>query len=173
MKSMIHALTFSIAALFSLTATQAMAEGNAADQIKVTDGYVRAVPPVSPTSAAFMKLANMGENDHQLVSAESDVSELVELHTHTMGENGMHEMRKVEQIDLPAGVTTALKPGGLHVMFINLKAPLEADSEVDVKLNFEDGSSRQLTLPVRKMAPMQGMKHSGNKDHASQKGDTH
>ena len=63
---------------------------------------------------------------------------------------GLRVLRKVEQIDLPAGVTTALKPGGLHVMFINLKAPLEADSEVDVKLNFEDGSSRQLTLPVRK-----------------------
>ena len=143
-----------------------MAEGNAADQIKVTDGYVRAVPPVSPTSAAFMKLANMGENDHQLVSAESDVSELVELHTHTMGENGMHEMRKVEQIDLPAGVTTALKPGGLHVMFINLKNPLEPDSQVDVTLNFEDGSSKQLTLPVKKMVPMQGMDHSKHMDHS-------
>jgi periplasmic copper chaperone A len=166
MKFMIHALTFSMAALFAASASTAMAEESAADKITVEDGYVRAVPPVSPTSAAFMKLTNTAQSAHQLKSAESDIAEFVELHTHTMGENGMHEMRKVEQIELPAGETTALKPGGLHVMFINLKNPLEAESQVDVKLNFEDGSSKELTLPVRKMVPMQGMDHSKHMDHS-------
>jgi copper(I)-binding protein len=155
-----------MAALFAASASTALAEESAADSISVEDGYVRAVPPVSPTSAAFMKLTNKAQGAHQLKSAESDISEFVELHTHTMGENGMHEMRKVEQIELPAGETTELKPGGLHVMFINLKNPLEPDSQVDVKLNFEDGSSKQLTLPVMKMVPMQGMDHSKHMDHS-------
>ena len=166
MKLMINALTISMFALFATSASTALAEESAADSINVADGYVRAVPPVSPTSAAFMKLTNTGEGTHQLKSAESDVSEFVELHTHTMGENGMHEMRKVEQIELPAGETTELKPGGLHVMFINLKNPLEPESQVDVKLNFEDGSSKQLSLPVKKMVPMQGMDHSKHMDHS-------
>ena len=166
MKFMIHALTFSMTALFVTSVSTALAEEQAADSITVEDGYVRAVPPVSPTSAAFMKLTNTGESAHQLKSAESGISEFVELHTHTMGENGMHEMRKVEQIELPAGETTELKPGGLHVMFINLRNPLEPESQVDVKLNFEDGSSKQLTLPVMKMAPMQGMDHSKHMDHS-------
>jgi periplasmic copper chaperone A len=167
MKSMIHALTFSMAALLPLAVSTAMAEGDAATQIKVENGYVRAVPPVSPTSAAFMQLTNSGERDHQLMSAESDISEFVELHTHTMGEKGMHEMRKVEKIDLPGGAMTELKPGGLHVMFINLKEPLLSGSEVGVKLNFEDGSSTQLTLPVKKMDPMHGQGHSKPMDKES------
>jgi hypothetical protein len=153
-------------ALFATSASTALAEESASDSVNVEGAYVRAVPPVSPTSAAFMKLTNTGEGAHQLKSAESDVSEFVELHTHTMGENGMHEMRKVEQIELPAGETTELKPGGLHIMFINLKNPLEPESQVDVKLNFEDGSSKQLSLPVKKMAPMQGMDHSKHMDHS-------
>ena len=169
MKFMIHALAFSMAAVLPLAASSAMAEGDAATEIRIENGYVRAVPPVSPTSAAFMQLTNSGERDHRLVSAESDISEFVELHTHTMGDKGMHEMRKVENIDLPAGATTELKPGGLHVMFINLEAPLKSGSDVDVKLNFEDGSSTQLTLPVRKMDPMHGQGHSkpmGQAGHA-------
>lgn len=165
MKTMIHALTLSMTAALAMSSTQLLAENTAADQVTVEDGYIRAVPPVSPTSAAFMKLTNTGEAAHQVKSAESDISELVELHTHTMGENGMHMMRQVEQIDLPAGETTELKPGGLHVMFINLKTPVKPDTEVAVKLNFEDGSSKQLALPVKKMAPMKGMDHS-KMDHS-------
>jgi copper(I)-binding protein len=153
-----------MATTLAMVSPQVLAQ-TAADQVTVEDAYVRAVPPVSPTSAAFMKLTNTGDAAHQVKSAESDISELVELHTHTMGENGMHMMRKIEQIDLPAGETTELKPGGLHVMFINLKSPVTPDSEVEVKLNFEDGSSKQLTLPVKKMAPMKGMHKSGDMKH--------
>ncbi|MDX1345449.1 MAG: copper chaperone PCu(A)C, partial [Sedimenticolaceae bacterium] len=77
-----------MAALLAASASTALAQESAADNISVEDGYVRAVPPVSPTSAAFMKLTNSSQSAHQLKSAESDISEFVELHTHTMGENG-------------------------------------------------------------------------------------
>ena len=121
-----------------------------ADSTDVVDPYVRAVPPGQQNSASFMQLTNNTAEDHALVAAESDVSEVVELHTHTMV-NGMMRMRQVEKIDLPAGETVSLQPGGLHVMLIGLKQDLMPDSDVAITLIFDDGSKREITAPVRKL----------------------
>nr|WP_135606949.1 copper chaperone PCu(A)C [Solemya velesiana gill symbiont] len=135
--------------------------GTAADSVTVSDPYARAVPPGQPNSASFMTIVNNSEKDHALVNAESPVSKVVELHTHRM-EEGMMKMRRVEKIDLPAGQTVALKPGGLHVMFIGLKQDLKPGENVDVTLIFEDGSKTQIQAPVKKLQMKmmkKGMKH--------------
>ena len=88
-----------------------------------------------------------GAEDTALVAARSPVSEVVELHTHRE-ENGVMRMRQVEKIELPAGETITLKPGGLHVMLIGLKQPLELDTEIPVSLVFADGSEKSVMMPV-------------------------
>jgi copper(I)-binding protein len=77
-------------------------------------------------------------------------------------------MRKIPAIDLPANETTVLQPGSLHVMFINLKQDLSLGQDIDLKLNFSDGSSQQLSVPVKEvMKP--GMKQmGGHKDGHSE-----
>jgi copper(I)-binding protein len=66
-------------------------------------------------------------------------------------EDGMMRMRRVDRIDLPGGAQVELMPGGLHVMLIGLKRPLVTGDEVAVTLILDDGSSRQLTAPVREI----------------------
>jgi copper(I)-binding protein len=133
------------AALLSLTFCSALL---AADDIKVSEAYARAVPPGSPNSAAFMQIHNADANDHALVSASSPAAKVVELHTH-IHEDGMMKMRKIDSIDLPAGKATHLKPGGLHVMLIDLIKDLNDGDQLQLTLEFDNGSQQQLNLPVK------------------------
>lgn len=125
--------------------------------VSVGDPYARAVPPGQPNSAVFMSLENQSGQGQALVGAESNVSEIVELHTH-VEEDGMMRMRQIEKIEVPAGETVTLKPGGLHVMLIGLKQPLDAGDVVDLTLVFEDGSRSSVQAPVRRIE-MQHMNH--------------
>lgn len=126
--------------------------------IQVSDPYARAVPPNTPASAVFLTLTNNGDVEQKLVSASSDVANVVELHTH-VEKDGMMQMRKIDAIDIPANGTTTLKPGGLHIMLIQLKQALEVDSMIPVTLTFEDGSEQALNVPVRKINSMMKKHH--------------
>lgn len=143
--------------------SQLVVAGSAGEMVMVDDPYVRAVPPGQPNSASFMSLHNMSDKDIALVGASSSAAEVVELHTHTM-EDGMMRMRRVEQIDLPAGEVTSLKPGGLHVMLIGLKQKLVPGEKIGLSLSFDDGSELKVVAPVRKLR-MQ-MKPSDQSEHS-------
>lgn len=148
-----------------LSAQQAIAD--AAGDIMVASPYVRAVPAMQPNSAAFMGLHNHSAHNHALVSASSPAAEVVELHTHTMVD-GMMQMRRIDKIKLPAHDVITLQPGGLHVMLIGLKAPLNVGDMTEITLTYEDGSSKQVSVPVKSVtAPGMPMDHSGHgMDHA-------
>ena len=128
-----------------------------ANEIQIHNGYVRAVPPSTPVTAAFMEIHNPSSEARALISASSPAAKAVELHTHTQVE-GVMQMRQVDKIDLAAKSTTHLQPGGLHIMLIGLKAPLKTDAKVLVSLKLDDGSLIELNLPVRKVAT-QGHHH--------------
>ena len=142
MKTLLKTLLLAASLTFSL-ASLAM-------DVQIRDPYVRAVPPGSPVSAAFMELHNQGSAKRALVDASSPVSEVVELHTHTQVD-GVMQMRRVETIEIPAQGTTLLKPGGLHLMLINLKETLAPGSQVEVTLTLDDGSLIELSMPVRRV----------------------
>ncbi len=127
--------------------------GTAADDISVSDPYVRAMPPGQPTSLAFMGITNNSDKDHAVLDAEGTVAKMVELHTHSM-KNGMMHMHMVEKVDLPAGKKVMLQTGGLHVMLMGLKQDLKPGDQVSISLVFEDGSKKQLDVPVRKIKMM-------------------
>lgn len=129
----------------------------AADVVIIGDPHVREVLPGQSNSASFMTLQNTGGEPHALQRAESPAAKTVELHTHTL-EGGMMRMRPVEQVPLPAGESVRFEPGGLHLMWIGLVQPLKAGQEVPLTLFFEDGSRRELTVPVRKLG-MPGAHH--------------
>lgn len=132
------------------TPSMAMAE------VTVKDAYARAVPPGQMNSASFMMLNNDDEKSVSLVSGSSSVAKVVELHNH-INENGVMKMRQIEKIDIPANGMAHLQPGGLHVMLIGLKKDLMEGDNIDLNLEFSDGSSQELTIPVKKV--MGGMKH--------------
>jgi copper(I)-binding protein len=105
-----------------------------------------------------MKIENKGTAD-QLVSASSPVAGEVQLHEMAMDGNVMR-MRQVKDIALPAGGALELKPGGLHLMFMNIKAPLAAGETVPVKLKFAKAGEVEVKVPVNAMGQQGGaMKH--------------
>ena len=155
---------FSLFAATALLLSGLAFAGSAADEVTISDAYARAVPPGQSNSASFMMLSNGSATDHALVAAESSVSRVTELHTHTMSE-GMMKMRQVEKIDIPANGKTQLQPGGLHVMLIGLTQDLTPDDQVSLTLTFEDGSKRTLVVPVRNLQMKMMKQGMGGMDH--------
>jgi copper(I)-binding protein len=141
-----------------LAAASAAPAASVADGMQVSGAYARAVPPGQPNSAAFLSLRNDSDEDHALVAAESAVAKIVELHRHTM-DGGMMRMRPVAKIELPAGQTVTLQPGGLHVMLIGLDHQLLPGEQVELALIYEDGSRTRLSAPVQKVQAMRMQHH--------------
>ncbi len=121
----------------------------AADNVSVQDPYVRLAPPNAAATAAFMVIRNTGDKDVKVVKADNPVSKATELHTH-LNEGGVMKMRPVPAIEIRAKGEAVLRPGGLHVMMIDLKAPMKEGDSVPITLTFDDGSSKQVDARVVK-----------------------
>lgn len=131
-------------------ATGALAHDYALGKIKIGHPWSRATAPGAPAAGGFLKLENGGDAD-RLISASAAVSETVELHTMAMDGNVMR-MRKLDNgVEVPAGKTVELKPGGLHVMFIGLKAPLKEGETFPLKLKFEKAGEVTVDVKIEAM----------------------
>lgn len=124
-----------------------------ADTLTVDDPYVREVPPGSPATAAFMTLHNSGDSAVRLISADNSIAEHTELHNH-VNVDGVMQMRQVEAIEVPAGGSALLAPGGLHLMMIGLQNPVSEGDQVELSLTFDNGETLELDAPVRPVMPM-------------------
>lgn len=149
-----HLISATALALVTLAAT---ANEFKAGPITVDHPYARATAAGQPTGGGFMKLVNGGTAD-RLVSVSAAVSKSVELHMMKM-EGDVMQMRQVDAIELQAGKTVELKPGGYHVMFIGLKAPLKAGDTFAMKLKFEKAGEVTVNVKVEAPGGMDGMKH--------------
>ena len=123
--------------------------------VEIDDAFTRATAPGQQVAGGFMKIENKGAAD-QLVSASSPAAGEVQLHEMTMDGNVM-KMRQVKDIAVPANGVVQLKPGGYHLMFLNLKMPFVADQTVPVKLKFAKAGEVEVKMPVK--AAGQGKMH--------------
>ncbi|WP_343803662.1 copper chaperone PCu(A)C [Marinobacterium maritimum] len=149
--------------LFTLFTTGILLSSAAmAADVAVKTPYARATAPGQPNSAVFMQINNQGEAT-RLVNASSSAAKVVELHAHTQ-DQGVMRMRQIDAIELPANSQVELAPGGLHIMLIGLEAPLQDGSQIDMTLEFDDGTSEQLDVPVQMVMPA-GMGHGQPMSH--------
>jgi copper(I)-binding protein len=137
---------------------QGVAKTVATNAIKIEDAYTRATVPGQQVAGGFLKIENKGNIADQLVSASSPVAGEVQLHEMAMDGNVM-KMRQVKDIAVPAGGAVELKPGGLHLMFMNIKTPLTAGQTVPVKLKFAKAGDIEVKMPVNAMGNSGAMKH--------------
>lgn len=106
-------------------------------QVQVEKPWTRASAPGAKVAGGYMTLRNAGAAPDRLVSVTSPAAAKVELHVH-VNENGVMRMREVpEGYAIPAKGSFELKPGGAHLMFMELKAPLKEGDKVPVTLKFE------------------------------------
>jgi len=135
-------------------------------QVTVKDAWVRATVAQQKATGAFMQLQSA--QDAKLISAQSPVAGLVEVHEMSM-DGGVMKMRAVPSLALPAGKAVDLKPGGYHVMLMDLKAQVKDGDTVPVTLVVEgkDGKrqSLEIKVPARKSMPSM---NAGN-DHSAHK----
>lgn len=133
-----------------------------ADQVVVQDPYVRLAPPNAPATGAFMVIKNNGDKDIKVVKAENAASKVTELHNH-LNEGGVMKMRPVQSVDIKAKGEAVLKPGGLHVMLIDLKVAMKEGDIVPITFTFDDGSTKKVDAkvvrPTAAVAPMSEHKH--------------
>ena len=127
--------------------------------VKIEGAYARASIPNVPNSAAFFVIKNNSDKDIAITSANSDIAEKNELHTH-IKENKMMKMMKIEKLVVPAKSSLELKSGGDHVMLMGLKKELKAGDEISLELSFSDGDKKSIKVPVKDLAStMHKMQH--------------
>jgi copper(I)-binding protein len=128
----------------------AVTVGLAGPKIAVEDAWVRDVPPVARTTAAFMKIRNLGDEEDTLVGVVSSIAERAEIHE-TVMEKGVMRMRRIGKLPIPPGSAVDLRPGGKHIMLIGLKDSPGRVGKVRLVLVFEKSGRVVVEASVRKM----------------------
>ncbi|WP_269583429.1 copper chaperone PCu(A)C [Roseibium sp. Sym1] len=159
-----------LATALTLVSLSALAKDYKAGDLTLMQAWTRATPPKAKAGGGFVQIVNGGAEDDRLVAASSDVAAKVELHEMSVTD-GVMKMREMEDgIAIPAGETVALKPGGLHIMFMGLKQSFEEGSTVPVILTFEKAGEVAVDLPVARMgakSPAGGDMDHGKMNHSS------
>ncbi len=147
-----------------------------AQNVTVTDAWARATVQGQKATGAFMKIT--AKDNAKLVSASSPAAGVVEIHEMKMEKDVMKMAALPNGLELPAGKPVELKPGGYHVMLMDLKAPLAKDSTVPLTLTVQDAkgvkSNIELQVKVGMQAPMmqhqkQGEPMQGGHHHGEHK----
>lgn len=124
------------AALVALAAGMTLAHAQKVGSLEVSQAWARPTVAGQGSGGGYLVLTNRGTVGDRLVAAQTALADRVEMHRMSM-EGDVMRMRPVESIEVPAGATVALQPGGLHLMFIGLKAPLAEGQQVPLLLRFE------------------------------------
>ena len=137
-----------LTAVLALLAAPAAAHDYKVGTLEITHPWTRATPSTAQAGGGFLTIVNKGSAPDRLISARSTASDRVEVHEMKMDGNVMR-MRELEKgLEIPAGATVMLKPGGYHIMFMGLKAPFAKDAKVPVTLVFEKAGSLDIVLDV-------------------------
>lgn len=157
--------SFVLACLGALLVSVAHAE------VSVSDPWSRATVAQQRASGAFMTLT--AERDMKLVEVQSGAANVVEIHEMRMDGEVMR-MRAIDALELPAGTPVELKPGGYHVMLLDLVEPLVEGNEIELHLVFEDAegtrSEQAVSAEVRSLTHRHGDAGGHAHEHAGQHG---
>jgi len=131
--------------LLTLIASPALA------QITIADAWSRATAPGAKIAAGYLTIKNAAKTPDKLVSASSPAADKVQTHV-TVKDGDVFRMREVKGYDIPAGGSFELKPGGAHLMLVNIKAPLKEGDKVPLTLRFERAGELKTELHVGRLS---------------------
>jgi len=123
-----------------------MLASSAGAQVTVDQAWVRATAPGQPVAGAYLKVESA--QAAALVAVRTPVTARAEIHEMKM-EGGIMKMRPVTRIELPAGKTVELKPGGYHLMLMNIAKPLRAGETVPITLVIEGADKKRQEVEVK------------------------
>jgi periplasmic copper chaperone A len=117
-----------------------------AQEVTIKEPWVRGTVRGQKATGAFMQLT--ATEAASLVAVESPVAGSVQIHEMKM-ENDVMKMRAIPKLDLPAGKAVELKPGGYHMMLMDLKQPLKKGEAVPISLRFEAKDKTFKTIEIK------------------------
>ncbi|HEX3502655.1 MAG TPA: copper chaperone PCu(A)C [Xanthobacteraceae bacterium] len=116
--------------------------------IHISQPWSRATPKGASSGAGYMTITNKGTAPDRVACVSSDAAAQCQIHTMTM-DNGVMKMRPVEGgLEILPGQTIMLKPGGFHMMLVDLKHPLEAGGTMKATLKFDHAGTVDVEYPV-------------------------
>jgi len=143
--------------IFTLLGVAILSLGGAAplraDDVKVgnlviTQAWSRATPGGAKVGGGYLTITNQGSTPDRLIGGSADIAAKVQVHEMSMN-NGVMTMRPLEQgLVIEPGKTVKLSPGSLHLMLLDLKAPLKQGEKVPVTLEFEKAGKVSVVLDV-------------------------
>lgn len=134
-----------------LAVTTAFAHDYRAGALRIDHPWARPTVGGQRAGGGFMTLDNRAGGADRLIAASSPAAERVELHSMAM-EGDVMRMRQIDAIELPAGQTVALQPGGLHFMLMGLKQPLTLGARVPLTLRFEKAGEVSVEIAIENPA---------------------
>lgn len=134
-------------ALLVAAAAPAFAHSVEVGTLSLTDLWTRATPPGAPTAGGYLTITNTGSEPDTLLAVSSPVVGKSEIHEMATTD-GVMTMRPVEGIEIPAGGSVTLAPGGFHLMFITLTEPLKEGEKMPVTLTFAKAGSVDTFLHI-------------------------
>jgi len=143
--------TIAVTSLLALTMIASVSAQTSS--IEVNHVWARATPAGAKTAAVYMTLTNKGSAPDRLMSVSTSVADKADVHT-TINDNGVTRMRPVTALDVKPGMPTVLKPGGYHIMLMDLKGPLVAGQSFALSLTFEKAGTINATATVEKAGSM-------------------
>ncbi len=135
-----------------------LAEPSAAQDYRLGDlqverPWARASIGQVRSGAAYFAVTNNGTAPDRLIAVQSKVADRSALHTHRM-DAGVMRMRPVEAVEVAPGAPVVLRPGGLHVMLMGLRRPLEEGARFPLTLTFERAGKLEVEVEIRHPAAM-------------------
>ena len=146
-------------------ASFALADDYRLGPLTVSEPWARASAGKAKAGAAYLSIANDGLEVDRLLKAATPVAKKAAIHTHIM-DGGIMKLRPVEALEVNPGEPAVLKPGGLHVMLMGLKAPLKEGETFPLTLTFEKAGTLEVQVNVQKPGAMQPHRR-GHKKGAS------
>lgn len=134
--------------------------------IKITGTWTRATPAGAKSAGGFLRITNTGSQSDRLVGGTLVAAGKVEVHEMSM-KDGVMKMGPLEQgLEIKPGATVEMKPGGYHVMFIDLKSPINQGDTVDGTLVFERAGTIKVSYGAAAIGAREmGAKDTGHKSH--------
>lgn len=138
-----------LCAIATNASTIAQARDYALGDLRIQQPWARATPKGAPTGGGYMTIRNAGSKADRLLGGKTAAAARLEIHKMSMS-GGIMRMRQLpDGVELPPGAAVEFKPGAIHLMLVQLTAPLKHGDRVPVTLTFERAGSIELELDVQ------------------------
>lgn len=145
------AIRFLVATAFVVAAFAANAHDYTVGSLHIEHPWSRATPKGAKVGAGYLVVENRGSTADRFISVSADFAGRTELHEMAVTDGVMRMRPLASGVEIAPGMTAKFEPGGLHVMFLDLKRPLEKGERVKATLHFEKAGAVEVVFVVEAM----------------------